>query len=134
MKGRYYRIPTDCHRISLCTIEAGSASEVLLPRLRPATILQKFAKILNGRTRHECETEQPNSLAQRPEFTGGGDNKMVGIAEQYQCILRDESIHLNFGINVMHVRTHGPQEEEFLRDPRHRILEWRRVELGVNGG
>jgi len=28
-------------------------------------------------------------------------NKMVGIAEQYRYILRDESIHLNFGIDVM---------------------------------
>jgi ribonucleoside-diphosphate reductase beta chain len=26
---------------------------------------------------------------------------MVGIAEQYQYILRDESIHLNFGIDVI---------------------------------
>ena len=30
----------------------------------------------------------------------GRRNKMVGIAEQYQYILRDESIHLNFGIDV----------------------------------
>jgi ribonucleoside-diphosphate reductase beta chain len=27
---------------------------------------------------------------------------MVGIAEQYQYILRDESIHLNFGIDVIY--------------------------------
>ena len=26
---------------------------------------------------------------------------MVGIAEQYQYILRDESLHLNFGIDVI---------------------------------
>jgi ribonucleoside-diphosphate reductase beta chain len=31
----------------------------------------------------------------------GRRNKMVGIAEQYQYILRDESIHLNFGIDVV---------------------------------
>jgi ribonucleoside-diphosphate reductase beta chain len=31
----------------------------------------------------------------------GRRNKMVGIAEQYQYILRDESIHLNFGIDVI---------------------------------
>jgi ribonucleoside-diphosphate reductase beta chain len=31
----------------------------------------------------------------------GRRNKMAGIAEQYQYILRDESIHLNFGIDVI---------------------------------
>ena len=31
----------------------------------------------------------------------GRRNKMVGIAEQYQYILRDVSIHLNFGIDVI---------------------------------
>ncbi|MEO6801984.1 MAG: ribonucleotide-diphosphate reductase subunit beta [Granulicella sp.] len=31
----------------------------------------------------------------------GRRNKMTGIAEQYQYILRDESIHLNFGIDVI---------------------------------
>jgi len=31
----------------------------------------------------------------------GRRNKMVGIAEQYQYILRDESIHLNFGIDII---------------------------------
>lgn len=31
----------------------------------------------------------------------GRRNKMVGIAEQYQYILRDESIHMNFGIDCI---------------------------------
>ncbi|HTU47941.1 MAG TPA: ribonucleotide-diphosphate reductase subunit beta [Bryobacteraceae bacterium] len=31
----------------------------------------------------------------------GRRNKMVGVAEQYQYILRDESMHLNFGIDVI---------------------------------
>ncbi|HWB17456.1 MAG TPA: ribonucleotide-diphosphate reductase subunit beta [Vicinamibacterales bacterium] len=31
----------------------------------------------------------------------GRRNKMVGISEQYQYILRDESLHLNFGIDVI---------------------------------
>jgi len=31
----------------------------------------------------------------------GRMNKMVGIAQQYQYILRDESIHLNFGVDVI---------------------------------
>jgi ribonucleoside-diphosphate reductase beta chain len=31
----------------------------------------------------------------------GRRNKMVGVAEQYQYILRDESIHLNFGIDCI---------------------------------
>ena len=31
----------------------------------------------------------------------GRRNKMVGIADMYQYILRDESVHLNFGIDVI---------------------------------
>lgn len=31
----------------------------------------------------------------------GRRNKMTGIAEQYQYIMRDESIHLNFGIDLI---------------------------------
>ena len=46
----------------------------------------------------------------------GRRNKMVGIAEQYQYILRDESIHLNFGIDVINqIKAENPQmwSEEF---------------------
>jgi ribonucleoside-diphosphate reductase beta chain len=40
----------------------------------------------------------------------GRRNKMVGIAEQYQYILRDESIHLNFGIDVINqIKAENPQ-------------------------
>ncbi|HKY69853.1 MAG TPA: ribonucleotide-diphosphate reductase subunit beta [Gammaproteobacteria bacterium] len=34
-------------------------------------------------------------------FTLGRRNKMVGTSEQFQYILRDESMHLNFGIDVI---------------------------------
>ncbi|WP_425452574.1 ribonucleotide-diphosphate reductase subunit beta [Alkalispirillum mobile] len=36
----------------------------------------------------------------------GRQNKMTGIAEMYQYILRDESIHLNFGIDVINQIRH----------------------------
>lgn len=36
----------------------------------------------------------------------GRRKKMVGIAEQYQYILRDESLHLNFGIDVINQIKH----------------------------
>lgn len=40
----------------------------------------------------------------------GRRGKMQGIAEQYQYILRDESIHLNFGIDVINqIRAENPQ-------------------------
>src|ERR1700749_632940 len=40
----------------------------------------------------------------------GRRSKMVGIAEQYQYILRDESIHLNFGIDVINqIKSENPQ-------------------------
>jgi ribonucleotide reductase beta subunit family protein with ferritin-like domain len=39
----------------------------------------------------------------------GRRNKMVGVAEQYQYVLRDESIHLNFGIDVINqIRNESP--------------------------
>ena len=31
----------------------------------------------------------------------GRRNKMTGTAEQFQYILRDESMHLNFGVDVI---------------------------------
>ena len=31
----------------------------------------------------------------------GRQNKMTGVAEQYQYILRDESMHCNFGIDLI---------------------------------
>jgi ribonucleotide reductase beta subunit family protein with ferritin-like domain len=31
----------------------------------------------------------------------GRQNKMTGAAEQYQYILRDESMHCNFGIDLI---------------------------------
>ncbi|WP_111767652.1 ribonucleotide-diphosphate reductase subunit beta [Nakamurella deserti] len=40
----------------------------------------------------------------------GRRNMMVGIAEQYQYILRDESIHLNFGIDVINqIKLENPE-------------------------
>jgi ribonucleoside-diphosphate reductase beta chain len=39
----------------------------------------------------------------------GRQHRMVGIAEQYQYILRDESLHLNFGIDVINqIRIENP--------------------------
>jgi ribonucleoside-diphosphate reductase beta chain len=40
----------------------------------------------------------------------GRRNKMVGAAEQYQYILRDESMHLNFGIDLVNqIKLENPQ-------------------------
>jgi ribonucleoside-diphosphate reductase beta chain len=40
----------------------------------------------------------------------GRRNKMVGTAEQFQYILRDESMHLNFGIDVINqIKIENPQ-------------------------
>jgi ribonucleoside-diphosphate reductase beta chain len=80
----------------------------------------------------------------------GRRNKMVGIAEQYQYILRDESIHLNFGIDVInqikienpHLWTPAFQEERgMIRWPRPAELEvaygrdtMPRGFLGLNAG
>jgi len=40
----------------------------------------------------------------------GRRNKMTGIAEQYQYILRDESLHLNFGIDAINqIKIENPE-------------------------
>ncbi|MFW5953977.1 MAG: ribonucleotide-diphosphate reductase subunit beta [Guyparkeria sp.] len=40
----------------------------------------------------------------------GRRNKMTGIAEQYQYIMRDESIHLNFGIDLINqIKIENPE-------------------------
>lgn len=49
----------------------------------------------------------------------GRRNKMVGTAEQFQYILRDESMHLNFGIDVINqIRAENPNlwTEEFQQE------------------
>ena len=51
----------------------------------------------------------------------GRRNKMVGIAEQYQYILRDESIHLNFGIDTINqIKAENPHlwSEDFQEEVR----------------
>ncbi len=40
----------------------------------------------------------------------GRRNKMTGVAEQFQYILRDESMHMNFGIDVINqIKIENPQ-------------------------
>ncbi|HVX44527.1 MAG TPA: ribonucleotide-diphosphate reductase subunit beta [Mycobacteriales bacterium] len=56
----------------------------------------------------------------------GRRNKMVGIAEQYQYILRDESIHLNFGIDAINqIKIENPHlwGEEFQAEVRQMLTE-----------
>ncbi len=56
----------------------------------------------------------------------GRRNKMVGIAEQYQYILRDESIHLNFGIDVINqIKVENPHlwTAEFQEEVRGMLTE-----------
>ena len=56
----------------------------------------------------------------------GRRNKMVGIAEQYQYILRDESIHLNFGIDCINqIKLENPHlwTAEFQQEVRTMLTE-----------
>ncbi|MEV0675370.1 ribonucleotide-diphosphate reductase subunit beta [Actinosynnema sp. NPDC050436] len=56
----------------------------------------------------------------------GRRNKMVGIAEQYQYILRDESIHLNFGIDsINQIKIENPHlwGEGFQAEVRRMLAE-----------
>ncbi|ACU96673.1 ribonucleotide-diphosphate reductase subunit beta [Saccharomonospora viridis] len=56
----------------------------------------------------------------------GRRNKMVGIAEQYQYILRDESIHLNFGVDCINqIKAENPHlwTPEFQQQVRDMLVE-----------
>ena len=62
----------------------------------------------------------------------GRRNKMTGVAEQFQYILRDESMHLNFGIDVINqIKLENPQlwTEEFQAEVIQMILEGTELEI-----
>jgi ribonucleoside-diphosphate reductase beta chain len=62
----------------------------------------------------------------------GRRNKMTGVAEQFQYILRDESMHLNFGIDVINqIKLENPQlwTEEFQQEATQMILEGTELEI-----
>jgi ribonucleoside-diphosphate reductase beta chain len=62
----------------------------------------------------------------------GRRGKMVGIAEQYQYILRDESIHLNFGIDCINqIRHEDPHlwTAEFAAEIRGMLTEACELEI-----
>ena len=62
----------------------------------------------------------------------GRRNKMTGVAEQFQYILRDESMHLNFGIDVINqIKLENPSlwTEEFQQEVTQMILEGTQLEI-----
>ncbi|MGB2103384.1 MAG: ribonucleotide-diphosphate reductase subunit beta [Luminiphilus sp.] len=62
----------------------------------------------------------------------GRRNKMTGVAEQFQYILRDESMHLNFGIDVINqIKMENPHlwTEEFKEEVTQMILEGTALEI-----
>lgn len=62
----------------------------------------------------------------------GRRNKMTGVAEQFQYILRDESMHLNFGIDVINqIKLENPHlwTEEFQAEVVQMILEGTELEI-----
>ncbi|MDG1770563.1 MAG: ribonucleotide-diphosphate reductase subunit beta, partial [Luminiphilus sp.] len=62
----------------------------------------------------------------------GRRNKMTGVAEQFQYILRDESMHLNFGIDVINqIKLENPHlwTTEFQEEAVQMILEGTQLEI-----
>jgi ribonucleoside-diphosphate reductase beta chain len=62
----------------------------------------------------------------------GRRNKMGGVAEQFQYILRDESMHLNFGIDVINqIKNENPQlwTIEFQQEVTQMIIEGANLEI-----
>ena len=62
----------------------------------------------------------------------GRRNKMTGVAEQFQYILRDESMHLNFGIDVINqIKLENPNlwTEDFQAEVVQMILEGTQLEI-----
>lgn len=62
----------------------------------------------------------------------GRRNKMVGVAEQFQYILRDESMHVNFGIDMINqIKIENPHlwSAEFQQEVIQMILEGTMLEI-----
>jgi ribonucleoside-diphosphate reductase beta chain len=62
----------------------------------------------------------------------GRRNKMTGVAEQFQYILRDESMHLNFGVDVINqIKLENPHlwTAEFQQEVIQMILEGTELEI-----
>lgn len=62
----------------------------------------------------------------------GRRNKMVGVAEQFQYILRDESMHLNFGIDMINqIKLENPHlwTQEFAETARNDLIEAAMLEI-----
>jgi len=62
----------------------------------------------------------------------GRRNKMTGVAEQFQYILRDESMHLNFGVDMINqIKIENPQlwTAEFQDEVTQMILEGTELEI-----
>jgi ribonucleoside-diphosphate reductase beta chain len=62
----------------------------------------------------------------------GRRNKMTGVAEQFQYILRDESMHLNFGVDVINqIKLENPHlwTIEFQQEVIQMILEGTQLEI-----
>ena len=62
----------------------------------------------------------------------GNRNKMTGTAEQFQYILRDESMHVNFGIDMINqIKLENPQlwDEDMQTEARNMILQGTQLEI-----
>ena len=62
----------------------------------------------------------------------GNRNKMTGTAEQFQYILRDESMHVNFGIDMINqIKLENPQlwDEEMQTEAKNMILQGTQLEI-----
>jgi ribonucleoside-diphosphate reductase beta chain len=62
----------------------------------------------------------------------GRRNKMTGVAEQFQYILRDESMHLNFGIDVINqIKLENPHlwTESFQKEVIQMLVEGTQIEI-----
>ncbi len=62
----------------------------------------------------------------------GRRNKMTGVAEQFQYILRDESMHLNFGVDIINqIKLENPHlwTKEFQQEVTQMILEGTQLEI-----
>jgi ribonucleoside-diphosphate reductase beta chain len=62
----------------------------------------------------------------------GNRNKMTGTSEQFQYILRDESMHVNFGIDMINqIKIENPElwDEEMQATAREMILQGTQLEI-----
>ena len=114
------------------TWSLGKTHSLSDPNFRTGT-LETYQELLRNLIGFYCVTEGIFFYCGFTQILSmGRRNKMTGVAEQFQYILRDESMHLNFGIDVINqIKLENPLlwTPEFQQEVIQMILEGTELEI-----